>query len=32
MILEQDFTKRDQIESVQISMESFRKYHGIAWD
>ena len=32
MILEQDFTKRDQMESVRISMESFRKYRGIAWD
>ena len=32
IILEQDFTRRDQLESVIMSMESFKKYEGISWD
>ena len=32
IILEQDFTKREQLDSVIISMDSFKKYKGIAWD
>lgn len=31
IILEQDFTKKEQFESVSISMESFKKYNGIKW-
>ena len=31
IILEQDFTKKDQLESVIISLESFKKYKGIEW-
>ncbi len=30
--LEQDATKLDEIESVALSMASFRKYRGIQWD
>lgn len=32
VILEQDFTQLNQMESVKISMESFRKYNGIQWE
>ena len=32
VILEQDFTQLSQMESVQISMDSFRKYSGIEWE
>lgn len=31
VILEQDFTTHDEIDSIKISMESFRKFNGIAW-
>jgi sugar phosphate isomerase/epimerase len=30
--LEQDRTKHDELESIKISMENFRKYKGIEWD
>lgn len=32
IILEQDFTKHDEIESIKISMESFRKFSGVLWE
>lgn len=32
VILEQDFTQLSQMESIQISMDSFKKYSGIAWN
>jgi len=32
VILEQDFTRLSQMESIQISMDSFKKYSGIAWE
>ena len=31
ILLEQDFTFLNQMDSVRISMESFRKYSGIEW-
>ena len=31
IVLEQDYTKLDEIASIKTSMESFRKYSGIAW-
>ncbi len=31
VILEQDYTVHDEIESIKISMESFQKFQGIAW-
>lgn len=30
--LEQDFTSMDELDSVKISMDNFRKYSGIEWD
>ncbi len=30
--LEQDKTKKTELESIRISMESFRKYTGLEWD
>lgn len=32
IILEQDYSKYDQLKSIQISMDAFRKYKGIEWD
>ena len=32
IILEQDFSKYGQIESIRISMEAFRKFSGISWN
>ena len=32
VILEQDFTQLSPMESIQISMDSFRKYQGISWE
>jgi sugar phosphate isomerase/epimerase len=32
VILEQDYTTHDEIESIRISMESFKKFQGIAWE
>ena len=32
VILEQDATQLTPMESIQISMDSFRKYNGIEWD
>lgn len=32
IILEQDYTKHDELESIEISMESFRKFKGISWE
>jgi sugar phosphate isomerase/epimerase len=32
IILEQDFTKFDELESIRVSMNNLRKYHGIDWD
>ena len=31
IILEQDLTKIDEIESIKISMDAFRKFEGIEW-
>lgn len=31
IILEQDFSKHDEFESIRISMESFKKFSGIEW-
>jgi sugar phosphate isomerase/epimerase len=31
VILEQDFTVHDEIDSIKISMESFKKFNGISW-
>lgn len=32
IVLEQDETKLDQLESIRLSMEGFRKFEGIVWD
>lgn len=32
IILEQDHTNMDEIDSIQTSMEAFRKYSGIRWE
>ncbi|MDY4191274.1 MAG: sugar phosphate isomerase/epimerase [Oscillospiraceae bacterium] len=32
IILEQDYTKLSELESVQESMNAFRKFHGVEWD
>lgn len=32
IILEQDFTTHDEIDSIKISMESFRKFDGVKWE
>ena len=32
IVLEQDFSTFDEIESIHKSMEGFRKFEGIAWD
>ncbi len=32
VILEQDFTELDEMESIGVSMESFKKYNGIEWN
>jgi sugar phosphate isomerase/epimerase len=32
IILEQDYTKHNEIDSIKISMESFRKFRGISWE
>lgn len=32
IILEQDFTRYDEIESIKISMDAFHKFSGIGWD
>ncbi|MDR1325427.1 MAG: sugar phosphate isomerase/epimerase [Treponema sp.] len=31
IILEQDFSSRDELESIRISMDSFKKFPGIQW-
>ena len=31
IILEQDFSRNDELESIKISMEQFRKYSGVEW-
>jgi sugar phosphate isomerase/epimerase len=31
ILLEQDWTQRDEMESVQMSMDAFRRYSGIEW-
>jgi sugar phosphate isomerase/epimerase len=31
IILEQDFSSRDELESIRISMDSFKKFTGIQW-
>ncbi|MDR0387349.1 MAG: sugar phosphate isomerase/epimerase [Treponema sp.] len=31
IVLEQDFSRHDEYESIRISMESFRKFTGIEW-
>ena len=31
VVLEQDYTTHDEIDSIKISMESFKKFNGIAW-
>lgn len=30
--LEQDYTRRSEFESIAMSMEAFKKYHGVEWD
>jgi sugar phosphate isomerase/epimerase len=32
ILLEQDYTSMDELESIKLSMDSFRKYSGISWD
>jgi hypothetical protein len=32
VLLEQDLTAIDEIESIKISMEAFHKFTGIEWD
>jgi len=32
IILEQDFSKHQPLESIRISMDAFRKFEGITWD
>ncbi|MDL2287788.1 sugar phosphate isomerase/epimerase [Oscillospiraceae bacterium OttesenSCG-928-F05] len=32
ILLEQDLTKMDEIDSIRTSMEAFRKFKGIEWD
>lgn len=32
IVLEQDYTKLDEIESIKVSMNAFRKFHGISWE
>ncbi len=32
ILLEQDFTTMDEIDSIQTSMDAFRKFKGIEWD
>lgn len=32
ILLEQDFSKLDELESIQVSMNAFRKFSGIEWD
>lgn len=32
IILEQDYTKLNEIESVKVSMDAFRKFKGIEWE
>ena len=29
LFLEQDFTKKDEIESIRISFNNLKKYHGV---
>lgn len=31
LFLEQDFTKKDEIESIQISFDNLKKYHGVVY-
>ncbi|MDR1970776.1 MAG: sugar phosphate isomerase/epimerase [Treponema sp.] len=31
IILEQDFSSRDELESIRISMDNFKKFNGIQW-
>ncbi len=32
ILLEQDYTKMDEIDSIRTSMEAFRRFEGIEWD
>jgi sugar phosphate isomerase/epimerase len=32
ILLEQDYTSMDEMESIKLSMDSFKKYNGISWD
>jgi sugar phosphate isomerase/epimerase len=32
IILEQDFTRLDELESIRVSMEAFKRFNGIQWD
>lgn len=32
ILLEQDFTKLDELESIKVSMENFHKFKGIEWE
>lgn len=32
ILLEQDFTKLDELESIKVSMDNFRKFKGIEWE
>lgn len=31
IVLEQDFSQHDELESIKISMDSFRKFNGVEW-
>ncbi len=31
IILEQDFSRKDELESIALSMKAFRKYRGVEW-
>lgn len=32
ILLEQDFSKLDQLESIKVSMDSFKKFKGVEWN
>lgn len=31
IVLEQDYSQHDEIESIHISMDSFKKFNGVEW-
>ena len=32
IVLEQDYTKLPELESIQVSMDAFRKFRGVEWE